>query len=82
LKGEHHHKDNPKVPGFELHEIKLIDISYCPICQIFDNTRFILLSQPINFYYNLNSSVDNFQKSQYILPSIYNLPLLRAPPIA
>ena len=82
LKGEHHHEANPKLPGFEYHEIKLIDIENCPICNVLDNARLFISSQSVNFCYNFNFLLESLPKSLNIPSNIYDLPLLRAPPLA
>ena len=85
LKGGQHHKKSPNlpcIPCFEFSDIEVIDISYCPICQIFNNNRFILLSQPVNFYYRLNSLVNHPLNSLIFISNIAKTSSSRAPPLA
>lgn len=81
LGGEHHHEDNPKSPLYDYHKIKLIEVGNC-FCQIFSNSRFIFLSQSLNFYYKLNYLFNCFKNSILLPSNIYNLPSLRAPPLS
>ena len=82
LEGEHHHEANPQSPLFDFHKTKIIDIGECLICQILSNSRFIFLSQSLNFYYKLNY-LFNYFKNSFIFPSnIYNISLSRAPPLS
>ena len=82
LGGEHHHEDNPKSACFDYHTIKIIDIGECLICHVFKNSHFIFLSQSLNIYYKLNYSFNYFKNSILLPSNIYNLPLLRAPPLS
>lgn len=82
LVGEHHHEDNPKSACFDYHKTKIIDIGKCLICQILSNSRFIFLSQSLKFYYKINHLFNYFKYSILLPSNIYNLPLLRAPPLS
>jgi len=81
LEGEHHHEDNPKSPLYDYHKIKLIEVGNC-FCQIFSNSRFIFLSQSLNFYYKLNYLFNCFKNSILLPSNIYNASLSRAPPLS
>ena len=82
LEGKHHHEDNPKSACFDYHKIKIIDSGECLICHVFNNLRFIFLNQSLNFYYKINHLFNYFKSSFIFFTKLYNLPLLRAPPLS
>ena len=81
LDGKHNHADDLKSPCFDFHEIKIINIGECLICQIFSNLRFEFSDKTSNFSLKIVYSSDFFKSSYHIFSNIYNIPLSRAPPI-
>ena len=68
------------LPCFDFHEIKIINIGECLICQIFNNLRFEFSVKTLNVLPKVVYSSNFFKSSYHIFSNVYNLPLLRAPP--
>lgn len=81
LEGEHHHEPNPQSACIDYHKVTIVEIGECLACHLVNSFRFLVINQPVDYYYKIDSSVCFSNNSFQHALHYYNLPPLRAPPI-
>ena len=82
LEGIHHHEDNLKSPCLDFHQTKLIEVGYCPVCNLCNNDRFLFVNYENLSFYNKFIEYYSPLNFSYFISLKYNTPFLRAPPLS
>ena len=82
LEGKHNHEDNPNSACFDFHQIRLVEVGDCPVCQFGNNSRYLFFSFINNFFYDAFVQKNSFSDSYHFSTYKYNIPHLRAPPVS
>ena len=82
LEGKHNHEDNPQSACFDFHQIRLVEVGDCPVCQFGNNSRYLFFSFINNLFYDAFVQKNSFSDSYHFSTYKYNIPHLRAPPVS